>query len=280
MTTTSPVVRRRRLGLELRRLREAAGLNGEEASKRLRWSNSKLSRIETGRITATPTTITALLDLYEVRDAERRDKLAKLNREARRKGWWQLYSDIPYSTYIGLEAEAATLLTYQHVVPGLFQTEAYADAINRADVFGLSDDVREQRVEVRMERQKVLTKPEPVEVRAVLDEAALRRAVGGREVMKQQLVHLEELAHLPNIIIQIVPLAVGAHVAVHVGPFVILQYAHPADPDVIYIEGDSDPYPDREGEAQRYGLIFDNLRSSALSVDQTRVMIKEVAAEL
>lgn len=279
VTTSSPVVRRRRLGLELRALREKAGLKGDEAAKRLGWSNSKLSRIELGRTPAAAADVTKLLDLYSIRDPERRDELAKLTREAKRKGWWQLYSDIPYSTYIGLEAEATTLLTYQHVIPGLFQTEDYAEAINRATISGVSDDALEQRVEVRMQRQAVLTKPDALEVRAVLDEAALRRLVGGQSVMRKQLARLAELAELPNVIIQVIPFSAGAHPGTLVGPFVILQYAHPADPDVVYVEGNNDPYADREGEAQRYGLIFDNLRASAMSVTQTQALMKKLVAE-
>jgi hypothetical protein len=191
----------------------------------------------------------------------------------------KLYSDIPYSTYIGLEAEATTLLTYQHVIPGLFQTEDYAEAINRATISGVSDDALEQRVEVRMQRQAVLTKPDALEVRAVLDEAALRRLVGGQSVMRKQLARLAELAELPNVIIQVIPFSAGAHPGTLVGPFVILQYAHPADPDVVYVEGNNDPYADREGEAQRYGLIFDNLRASAMSVTQTQALMKKLVAE-
>ncbi|MEU6850631.1 helix-turn-helix transcriptional regulator [Actinacidiphila alni] len=279
MTTTSPVVRRRRLGLELRALRELAGLKGDEAAKRLKWSNSKLSRIELGRSPVTPADVTKLLDLYDVRDDERRDELAKLNREAKRKGWWQLYSDIPYSTYIGLEAEASTVLTYQHVIPGLLQTEDYAKAINEATMMGLTVDALEARLEVRMQRQGVLTKPDPLELRAVLDEAALRRVVGGKEVMAAQLELLLALGEQPNIIIQVIPFSAGAHHGTLVGPFNILQYTHPADPDVVYLEGSSDPYPDRDGDLERYGLIFDNLRASALSVPQTRALIKKLVTE-
>ncbi|MEW1829399.1 helix-turn-helix transcriptional regulator [Streptomyces sp. NPDC088196] len=280
MTTTSPVVRRRRLGLELRALREAAGLKGDEAAKRLGWSNSKLSRIELGRTKVTAADVAQLVELYGVKDQARKDELAVLVREANRKGWWQLYSDIPYSTYIGLEAEATTLLTYQHVIPGLFQTEEYAEEINRGTIGGVTDDALDQQLEVRMQRQAILTKhPNPIEVRAVLDEAALRRVVGGKDVMRAQLLKLQELGELPNVIIQVIPFSAGAHPGTRVGPFVILQYSHPADPDVIYIEGDSDPYPDREGDAQRYGLILDNLRASAMSVAGTKAMIQKLVDE-
>ena len=171
------------------------------------------------------------------------------------------------------------MLTYQHVVPGLLQTEDYARAINQATMTGLTDDALETRLEVRMQRQAVLAKTDPLEVRAVLDEAALRREVGGKEVMKAQLSHLLELGERPNIIIQVIPFSAGAHHGTLVGPFNILKYAHPADPDVVYLESSSDPYPDREGDIERYGLIFDNLRAAALSVPQTQALMKKLVKE-
>jgi transcriptional regulator with XRE-family HTH domain len=277
---TSPVVRRRRLGIELRAIREAIPLRGDEAARLLKWSNSKLSRIETGRSTPTPADVTKLLDLYKVADEERREQIALLTREARRKGWWQLYSDIPYSTYIGLEAEASEMLTYQNVVPGLFQTERYAIAINTAQGTNLTQDALEQRLEVRLTRQQVLTRAKPLEVRAVLDESALRRLVGGPAVMKEQINRLIELANERNIIVQVIPFKSGAHPGTLVGPFVILRYPDPADRDVLYIEGAADPYLDREGEVERYRKTFDHLRASALSVKETLAMMKDMVKEL
>jgi transcriptional regulator with XRE-family HTH domain len=273
MTTASPVVRRRRLGLELKRLREVAGLKGSEASKGLNWSASKLSRIEAGRSAPTPADVTRLLDHYGVEDPEQRDKLAKLTREARKKGWWQLYSDIPYSTYIGLEAEAESMLTYQNVVPGLFQTSKYAEEINRATVPGLTEEALEQRLDVRMQRQQVLTGSDPLEVRAVLDESALRRRVGGADVMREQLSRLVELADLPNVLLQVIPFSSGAHPGTLEGPFNILRFPHQEDPDVVYAETNSDPYP---GDTQRYAVLFDQLRANAMSVPQTLAMIKNM----
>jgi transcriptional regulator with XRE-family HTH domain len=278
---TSPVVRRRRLGIELRAIREAIPLRGDEAARLLKWSNSKLSRIETGRSTPTPADVTKLLDLYKVADEERREQIALLTREARRKGWWQLYSDIPYSTYIGLEAEASEMLTYENVVPGLFQTERYAKAINEAQVVSsLPEDALEQQLEVRLTRQTVLTREKPLEVRAVLDESALRRLVGGPAVMKEQISRLIELADEPNIIVQVIPFKSGAHPGTLVGPFVILRYPDPADRDVLYVEGSADPYLDREGEVERYGRAFDHLRASAISASATLAMMKDMVKEL
>jgi transcriptional regulator with XRE-family HTH domain len=239
VTTSSPVVRRRRLGLELRRLREAAGLKGAEAARLLKWSASKLSRVEAGRSTPVPTDVIRLLDLYQVTDPEQRDKLATLTKEARKKGWWQLYTDIPYSTYIGLEAEAESILTYENVIPGLFQTRSYAEEINRATGPGLSEETLEQRLDVRTQRQEVLTRSDPLEVRAVLDESALRRLVGGADVMREQLTRLLELSDLPNVLLQVVPFSSGAHPGTLVGPFIILRYSHQQDPDVVYVEANS-----------------------------------------
>ncbi|MYV99063.1 helix-turn-helix transcriptional regulator [Streptomyces sp. SID3343] len=281
VNTSSPVVRRRRLGLELRAIRETnTRLNGDDAARALGWSNSKLSRIETGRTAPTAADVTKLLDLYKVEDAERRDELAVLTREARKKGWWQLYSEVPYSTYIGLEAEASQMLTYQHVVPGLFQTEHYAEAINRATTIGLNEDALEQRLEVRMTRQRILTRSAPLEVRALLDEAAIRRVVGGPQVMREQLERLLEMAELPNVIAQVIPFSAGGHFGTLVGPFVILNYAHPADPDIVYVEGSTDPYPDRDGEIEQYGVMFDHMRAAALSVAATQTLIRNQVKDL
>jgi transcriptional regulator with XRE-family HTH domain len=275
MATTSPVVRRRRLGLELRALREATGMSGEDAARQLGWSTSKLSRIEIGRNPPKPADLDQLLDLCEVTDQRRRDELAVLLREAKRKGWWQAYSDIPYSTLIGMEAEAVSMLTYQQVMPGLFQTEAYARAIITGTWPAIDSEALEERVQVRLTRQGVLTKEKPLEVRAILDETCIRRLVGGTEVMRRQITRLLDLTQLPNVIIQILPFSAGAHPGTMLGPFTILGFENPDDPGVVYVESDSDPYPDREGDLQRYSLAFDHVRSMALNVSQTSDLLRE-----
>lgn len=274
MATTSPVVRRRRLGLELRALREATGMSGEEVAGRLSWSTSKLSRMEIGRNPPSPADLGKLLDFYGTADQAHRDQLSTLLREAKRRGWWQIYSDIPYSTFIGLEAEAVSMLTYDQVIPGLFQTEAYARAIIVGTDPVIAPETLDQRVEVRMTRQVVLTKERATEVRAVLDETCIRRLVGGKEVMHRQLGRLIELAERPNIIIQVLPFGVGAHPGTMLGPFVVFGFEHPADPGVVYVETSSDPYPDREGDLERYTMAFDRLRSMALSVPQTNDLLR------
>jgi transcriptional regulator with XRE-family HTH domain len=271
------VVRRRRLGLELKRLREGAGLKGNDAAKSLKWSASKLSRLEAGRSTPTPADVAKLLDLYQLNDEAQREKLAILTKEARKKGWWQLYSDIPYTTFIGLEAEAETILTYETVIPGLLQTSQYAEAINRATGPGLTDEALEQRLDVRMQRQQLLTQHNPIQLRAVLDESALCRMVGGPEVMRAQLAHLLDMADSPNVLLQAIPFSIGAHPGTLVGPFVILRFAHPEDPDVVYVEANADPYV---GNLQEHEVLFDNLRANAISVPQTLEMIRSRMREL
>ena len=283
MPTTSPVVRRRRLGLELRALREHVnedGLTGEAAAAALNWSSSKLSRMELGRNPPSPADLNKLMDLYGVTDQARRDELTLLLREAKRKGWWQIYSDVPYSTYIGLEAEAISLRTYENVVPGLFQTEAYARAIIMGTGPGVEPEPLEQRVEARMTRQAVLTKESPLQARAVLDESVIRRMVGGPDVMRKQIARLLELTELPNVIMQVIPFEAGAHPGTLLGPFSILEFEHPADPGVVCVEANSDPYPDREGDLARYALAFDHLRSAALSTSQTTALLRDLAQQL
>jgi hypothetical protein len=210
-----------------------------------------------------------------VTDERRRDELTGLLREAKRKGWWQSFSDIPYSTLIGLEAEAVTMLTYQQVMPGLFQTEAYARAIIKGTWPSIDSETLEERVEVRLTRQGVLTRERPLQIRAVLDETCVRRMVGGAEVMRGQLARLLDLAKLPNVIVQVLPFSVGAHPGTMLGPFSVLEFAHPDDPGVVYVESDSDQYPDREGDLERYTLAFDHVRSMALNVSQTSGLLRQ-----
>jgi transcriptional regulator with XRE-family HTH domain len=260
--------------MELRTLREATGLTGDEAAKQLGWSTSKLSRIEVGRNPPKLTDLEQFLDFCSVTDQRRRAELAELRREAKRKGWWQAYSDIPYSTYIGMEAEAASMLTYQQVVPGLFQTESYARAVIKATWPAIEAEALEERVEVRMTRQQVLTRERALQLRAILDETCIRRMVGGPEVMKRQFTRLLDLAALPNVLLQVLPFSVGAHPGTMLGPFSILEFGSPDDPNIVYVESDSDPYPDREGDVERYTMAFDHIRSMALNVSQSSDLLK------
>ncbi len=282
---SSPTVKRRRLGIELRQLREAAGVSIEEAAKHLDVSYSTVSRIETGRVRVRVRDLRDLLDLYGVADERKREALFTLAREAREKGWWHSYSDVlstPHAVYIGLEAEAAAIRTYQtQLIPGLLQTEEYARAIVRGGRRWTTHDEIEKFVQARMSRQKLLTRADPLEFWAILDEAALRRHVGGAKVMRDQLQRLLEAAEQPNITIQVLPFTTGTHAAMTAGSFVILEFPEQSDPEVVYLENPLNSfYLEREHEIRWYTLTFDHLRASALSSDESVALIREVAKDL
>src|SRR5215472_620634 len=208
---TSPTVKRRRLAAELRRYREQAGLTIEEVAERLEWSTAKISRIENVRVGVLPRDVKFLLREYGLGDADPAwDVLLTLARESRQKGWWQQYGDaVPdwFEVYVGLEADATTRSAYHaEFVPGLLQTADYARAVHRAFLIAATDEEIEQRVKVRMARQELLTGPDSPQAWLVLNEAVIRRVVGGRGVMRAQLTRLAEAsASLPNLTLQVVP---------------------------------------------------------------------------
>jgi transcriptional regulator with XRE-family HTH domain len=277
----SPTVRRRRLGLELRRHREAAELTTERVAELLECSHSKISRIETGQVRATPRDVRDMLEIYGV-DGEQREALIQLAREARQTGWWHAYGDvIKESSYVGLEAAAASIRTFEPlVVPGLFQTTEYARAVLRAIVPKLPPERIERQLELRMTRQLMLTQADPAAVWVVLDEAALRRPVGESGVMIEQLHHLTEAAALPTVTIQVLPFPAGEHPGFS-GAFTILGFPEPADPDIVYIEHASgDLYLERAEEIQQYALRFDYLRAAALAPDDSAAFLAALLKEL
>ncbi|MEV6987237.1 helix-turn-helix transcriptional regulator [Sphaerisporangium sp. NPDC051017] len=277
----SPTVRRRRLASELRRLRERAQLTLEEVGERLGWSATKLSRIETSRVGVTPKDVGLLLDLYGV-GGSRKDSLLKLARDARKKGWWQAYSDLSseYAAYIGLEAEAASMCSFAPLVlPGLLQTEDYARAVVRAGFVLASPGEVERRVEVRMARQAVLSQPTPLSLWTVVDESVIRRPVGGPEAVRAQLKQLIEVGSLPHVTIQVLPFTAGAHSGTS-GAFEILEFPDRADPDVVFLENLTDSlYVESETDVYRYRVAFDHLRARALDPDQSRYLITQTATE-
>jgi transcriptional regulator with XRE-family HTH domain len=279
----SPTVRRRRLAAELRALREAARLTCEEVAEHMECSASKISRVETGRVSVSPRDVRDMLGLYGV-DAQQRDSLVQLARESRQKGWWHAYSDTiqpRFATYVGLEDAAAEIRTYEvNLVPGLLQTEDYArTVINAGNLTGSQEDV-ERRVALRMARQPALTGDDPPQLWAVLDEAALRRTVGGRGLMRMQLDHLVELAGMPNVAVQVIPFVAGAHPGMG-KPFVILAFPERADPDVVYLEDlTSTLYLEDVDEIDRYNMLFNHLRATALSFEESAALITSVAKEL
>ena len=283
MTTPSPTVRRKRLTVELRRLREQAGLTCEDVGHRLECSGTRISRIETGRIGARPGDVRELLEIYGVTGAAA-DSLVQLARDARRKGWWHAYSRVlpPWlEAYVGLESDAARLHDFQpSVVPGLLQIEDYARAILRDAPYADYGEDIDQQLALRMRRQAVLDQPRPPQVRMVLGESVLWMQVGGPAVLRAQLLRLAELAARPDFSLQILPLRTAAH-AQPAGPFTLLEFADPADPTVVYLEHlTGSLLLDEDEEVQRYRAMFDHLRAAALGPGPSADLIARTAAEL
>ncbi len=276
----SPTVRRRRLASELRRFREAAALTIDEVGEKLECSASKISRIETGTVGVTPRDVRDMLELYGIEE-DRREALVQLAREARQRGWWHAYNEVFTGSFVGLEAEATSLHTHQALlIPGLLQTEDYARAVIRASRPGVEEAEIEKRVKGRLERQRLLTDPQPPEYWAVLDEAVLHRATGGPEVMHAQLTRLVEATAMPHVTLQVVPFGAGAHAGME-SPFLILGFPEQADPDVVYVENSmSGVYLEEPSDVHRYALIFDHLRAAALRPDDTADMVARAAERL
>lgn len=275
----SPTIRRRRLGAELRRIREAAGVTIESVAERLECSASKVSRIETGHTSAGVRDVRDMLEIYGI-EGTQRDELLQIAREARQKGWWHPYGTVLAGSYVGLEDGAALIRAYeQQVVPGLLQTEDYAKAMIQAARPDISADEVDQRVRVRMNRQSLLTQDNPIDLWVVLDETVVSRPVGGDEVMRAQLERLVEAADQPNVTLQILPFDVGAHAGMD-GTFTILDFPESADSDVVYAENATGGIcMDKREELQKYTFIFDQIRAAALRPEQSVARIAELAKE-
>lgn len=237
-----------------------------------------MSRMETGHGIATPRDIRDLCDLYGVADEAERDHLRQLAREGKQQGWWQSY-DLDFGTYVGLEADAVATKYYQStILPGLLQTADYARAMHQVVVPNLSPDRVDALVEVRMTRQRLLDRDPPLHIWAVLDEAALHRVVGGVDVMRAQLRRLIEVAHRPNVTMQVIPYAVGAHAAMD-STFRILEFSGSV-PAVVYVEGLVGwIYLDRLTEIERYQKVFQSLCSTALGPQGSMELITRISAE-
>lgn len=279
----APSVRARQLAAELRRLRDALRLTGEEVAERLGWSPSKVSRIETATTAPSLTDLRHLLDVYDVSGTQR-ERLELLGQTAGQRGWWDAYADTldsDYAALIGLEDQATSVRWYAaQIVPGLAQTEDYAREIVRSGSWTYPPGEIERRVQVRMNRQRILTRDEPVALAVVLDEAVLHHRVGAPGVMRGQLCHLAELSGKPNIDIQVLPNTAGGHAAVH-GEFQILGFPELIATDVVYLEHlTSSIYVEREAEVFRYSLAFDQLRALAMDAEDSRALIEQQAATL
>ncbi|OLB74564.1 MAG: transcriptional regulator [Actinobacteria bacterium 13_2_20CM_2_71_6] len=279
-TRRSPTVRRRRLGLELRRLREAAGITIDKVAERLECSSSKISRIETGHTGASPRDVRDMLVVYGVAGAAA-EELVQVAREARQKGWWHLYGTVLTGAYVGLEAAASWICAYEaQVVPGLLQVAEYARTMICRARPDISEGEVERRVHVRMARQSLVTQDDPLRLWVVLDEAVFHRMVGGPTVMRRQLDHLAMVAELPNVTLQVLPFAAGAHAGMD-GSFAILGYEDPADPDVVFAENAAGGlFLEKDEELRRYHFIFDHLRANALPPDRSVAFLVARAKEL
>lgn len=281
--THSPTVRGRRLALELRRLREAAKLTCEDVAARLECSASKISRIETGRVSASPRDVRDLLRIYDVPE-DQHDSLIQLARQSRQKGWWHAYApgvQPQLATYLGMESAASEIRFYSVTrIPALLQTESYAHAVISAGRLGSSYPVpTDWPVELLMERQRLAMASPPL-LWVVMDEAALRRQVGGRETTRQQLEHLIELSSMPTVFLQVIPFSRGEYVAMDL-PFNILGFPDQADPDVACAG-----YPtgllwiEDTAELDRYNVIFHHLQATALSPVESVALMATMLTEL
>jgi transcriptional regulator with XRE-family HTH domain len=283
----SATVRNRRLAAELRRLREVGNLTGDDVAEQLGWSASKISRLENARQSPRFADVRRLLDLYGV-EGTYREQLLQLARDAVRRGWWEAFSDaLPeqYASYIGLEIEAEEIWQWEtQVIPGLLQTEAYAQAVEqRSHSTEVIPPSRvDARVEARLERQGVLTREAPLQLSVVLDEAALLRRYGDATVMAAQLRHLNELSDLPNLDIHVLPLD-GPH-PIATASFTLLQFPLVGGiqfHDVVYIEHlNGCSYLEEETETYRYRLSFERLRAEALGPVESMELISRIAREM
>ncbi|MEV5412688.1 helix-turn-helix transcriptional regulator [Thermopolyspora sp. NPDC052614] len=278
--TYSPTVRRRRLSLALLQFRRDAGLRAEEAARRLGWQASKITRIERNEWRRPNLSdVLDLLDAYEVTDESTRQAIITLTREARKRGWWEetQYRDILGAALIGLEWEASEIRTFETVlVPGLFQTRDYAAAVFRAGRVMDEQEVQRQ-VEARLTRQQLLDRDDPPAFWVIIDEAALRKHVGGPEVMRGQLRHLRALAERPNIGLQVLPDTAGAHMSMN-GPFTILDYRDDRDLSIVYVEvgRPGDLFLEAPEDVGHYRRKYEYLQGSALSVEESAAYLDKL----
>lgn len=272
-------LRQRRLGRELRRLREEAGLTLEDAAPQLDWSTSKLSRIEIGQQSVDVHGVRSMLDLYDV-GGDRWTEIIDLTREARQKGWWHPYG-IRDQGYLGLETDAAVVHNYQLAyVPGLLQTEEYMRTLFRNSRRCPAEAEIQRDVRVRLLRQRRLTERPTLELIAIVDESALRRPVGGADVMRAQLQNMVKRAALPSVCLQVLPLSLGVHSGLN-GSFTVLGFNDPDEPEVAYVEHTvSAVHMEKEAEVSICNLVFDRLRSEALSPQDSIALVERLAAEL
>jgi hypothetical protein len=296
MTRTSPTLRRRRLSAELRKIRgsrvkketEAGGpikTTAEWVDTQLGWSKGKLARMERGDwLRPNPRDIQDILTLFGITDDAYRAELITLARQGRERGWWHPYKSAlseVYETYIGLEAEAASVHTFQlAVVPGLLQIAEYARELSTRGPHEISEIEVARQVEVRVARQELLTRTDdPLRLWAIIDEGALRRPVGSPDVMRAQLEHMLELAQLAKVTLQVVPSSVGGHPGT-LGSFSLLEFPHPDDPEAVYIETIAgELFIEELPEVKGYQIAFQRLTAYALTPADSLRLIADLVKE-
>ncbi|MEU4214091.1 helix-turn-helix transcriptional regulator [Actinoplanes sp. NPDC026623] len=281
---SGPTVLRILLGAQLRRLREGKGISREDAGYEIRASGSKISRMELGRVSFKERDVADLLSMYGVREIAEREALLALARQANNPGWWHHYGDILppwFQSYLGLEAAATLIRTYEiQFVPGLLQTPEYARAVILLGHAGANADEIDRRVELRRQRQQVLARLEPPQLWAVIDEAVLRRPIGGPDVMRAQIEALIEAAKKPNVRLQIIPFNVGGHAAAG-GPFAILRFPEPELPDVVYVEQlTSAIYLDKRDDVDHYAIAMERVCIDAEPPNHTQEILGKLLHEV
>jgi transcriptional regulator with XRE-family HTH domain len=285
-----PTIARRRLSQALRAARDDTGRTQEQAADALDWSISKMIRIENGKTKPTVTDVKALLHLYGVTESRQVDEFVDLARAARQRSWWMEYRDrLPggYADYVALESDASHLSFFQPLfIPGLLQTAAYAQAILRAtEIEGLTPEDQQIRAEVRRLRQEnILAGPRPPRIDAIIDESVLLRVAGDAAVMREQLEHLVELGHNPEIRVRVLPFVAGVHAVS--SPFILMEFpvgtdeetAADTDGDLVYVEsGMTQPAMIDRVDPQRYWVAYRRLEELSLDIPQSRRFLVEAA---
>ncbi|MEV0538231.1 helix-turn-helix domain-containing protein [Nocardia salmonicida] len=277
---SGPVVLKLVLGGQLRRLREDAGLTREAAGDTIGGSHAKISRIELGRADLKERDLRDLLTLYGMTDVDEREQFLTLARAANQPGWWHRFNDVMprwFSTYVGLEQAATTVCTYSpQVVPDLLQTPNYARALVELN----SAEDADRALALRMERQAILDRPTPAVLRSVIEESALRRPLGGRQVLTEQLQHLLTMAELPNVHLQVLPLTAGGHAAPG-GQFNVLTFSAHELPDIVYVEQLSSAlYLDRKTDVDLYSSTMKHLEEQSLSTAESMSFLQQLTESM
>ncbi|NUS05868.1 MAG: helix-turn-helix domain-containing protein [Nonomuraea sp.] len=280
---SGPTALRILLGSQLRKLREAKNVSREEAGHLIRGSESKISRMELGRVGFKERDVADLLTLYGVVDQQARAAVLDLVSTANEPGWWHRFNDVLptwFQAYVGLEEAAARIRTYEvQFEPGLLQTKEYAKAVVTAGSAGIAAEEIARRVDLRLERQRIFDRPDGPVFWAVIDEAALRRPIGGVEVMRAQIEHLVDLMRQPNITIQVMPFSFGGHSA-EGGAFSILRFPDRDLPDVVYVEQlASALYLDKREDVDRYTEVMERLCAVSTTPDETIELLRTIAEE-